>query len=114
MDTMSITLYRMKSRIKYVSRIQVIRDNSEPGLLAIRVEGIADLNTILKPILVPKKYNTEPKDGIFELDFNLQEGDEGISDVELEVQVIIRLKNIPDWVKGVRINAERNSDIELI
>jgi hypothetical protein len=104
----------MKSRIKYISRIQVIRDNTEPGLLAIRVGGIADLNTVLQPILVPKKYDSEPEDGIFELDFKVEEEENGISDVELEVEVIIRLKNIPDWVKGIRINAEDNSDIELL
>jgi hypothetical protein len=28
--------------------------------------------------------------------------------------VIIRLKNLPGWVKGIKINADENSDIELI
>ena len=35
-------------------------------------------------------------------------------DVELEVDVVFRIKNLPDWVQGVKINAEENSDIELI
>jgi hypothetical protein len=104
----------MKSKIKYISRIRVIRDESEPGLLAIRVAGIADLSSILQPILIPKDYKTEPDDGIFELDFKLEEGEMGIADVDMEVEVVIRLKNIPDWVKGIRINADENSDIELI
>jgi hypothetical protein len=104
----------MKSKIKYINRIQVIRDTSEPGLLAIRVAGIADLKSVLQPVLVPKDYKTEPDDGIFELDFKVEEGETGIEDVDLEVEVVIRLRNIPDWVKGIRINAEDNSDIELI
>ena len=104
----------MKGRIKYVSRIQVIRDVSEPGLIAIRVKGLADLQAILQPLLVPRKYDTAPADGIFELDFTLEDSSQEHTDVELEVEVVIRLKNIPDWVKGIRINAEENSDIELL
>jgi hypothetical protein len=104
----------MKSRIKYVSRIQVIKDNSEPGLIAIKVEGVADLLTAFQPVLVPRKYEKAPEDGIFELDFTLDEDPREHTDVELEVEVVIRIKNIPAWVKGIRINAEENSDIELL
>ena len=109
-----ILLPCMKNRIKYVKRIQVIRDETKPGLLAIRVDGTADLNHVLNPVLIPKKYEAEPKDGIFELDLKMEEGDQGINDVELEVKVILTMKNIPEWVKGIRINAEENSDIELL
>jgi hypothetical protein len=104
----------MKSRVKYIKRIQIIRDTSEPGLLAIRAEGIADLGLALNPVLLPKRLDSEPEDGIFELDFKIDESTQEYTDVEMEVQVIIRLRNMPAWVKGIRINADENSDIELI
>jgi hypothetical protein len=68
----------------------------------------------LNPVLVPKKYDKAPEDGIFELDFKLDESGQEYTGVELEVEVVIRVKNLPDWVKGVRINADENSDIELV
>jgi len=104
----------MKNRIKYVRRIQVIKDSAEPGLLAIKAEGIADLRMPLHPVLIPREYSSEPKDGIYELDFKLDETGQEITGVELEVEVIIRLKNLPAWVKGIKINADENSDIELV
>jgi hypothetical protein len=39
---------------------------------------------------------------------------EDYMDVEIEVDVVFRIKNLPDWVKGVKINASENSDIELL
>lgn len=104
----------MKSRIKYIRRIQIIKDTSEPGLLGVLAEGVADLFTTLKPILVPKKSDTVPEDGIYELDFKLDDSPVELNDVELEVKVIIRMSNIPEWVKGIRVNADENSDIELV
>ena len=104
----------MKSRIKYVQRIQVIRDQSDTGLLAIKAQGVADLKMPLNPVLVPRTYEQAPEDGIFELDFKLDESGQEYTGVELEVEVVIRLKNLPEWVKGVKINADENSDIELI
>jgi hypothetical protein len=104
----------MKNRIKFVKRIQVIKDTSDPGLMAIKAEGIADLKIPLHPVLIPREYEDESEDGIFELDFKLDESGQEVTDVELEVEVIIRLKNLPGWVKGIKINADENSDIELI
>lgn len=104
----------MKSRIKFVRNIQVIRDQEEPGLLAIRAQGLADLKMPLNPVLIPKKYDKEPNDGIFELDFKLAENGKEFTGVELEVEVVVRLKNLPDWVQGIKINADENSDIELV
>lgn len=104
----------MKSRIKYVRRIQVIQDTSEPGLLAINAKGVADLEMPLAPALIPKTYDSAPEDGIYELDFLLDEKTREITGVELQVEVVFRLNNLPSWVKGIRINADENSDIELI
>jgi hypothetical protein len=104
----------MKSRIKFVRRIQVVKDQAEPGLLAIKAQGIADLKMPLNPVLVPRDYPEDPGDGIYELDFRLDESGQEFTGVELEVEVVVRLKNLPEWVKGVKINADENSDIELL
>lgn len=111
---MSLLLQRMKSRVKYIKRIQIIRDSSEPGLLAIRAEGVADLQMALNAVLVPRHYDTVPEDGIYEMDFKMDDSAVEYTDVEMQVQVIIRMKNIPSWVTGIRINADENADIELI
>jgi hypothetical protein len=104
----------MKSRIKFVKRIQVIRDSAEPELIAIKAYGVADLEMPLNPVLVPRSYQTTPDDGIFELDFKLDDSGQEYTGVELEVEVIIRMKNLPSWVQGIKINADENSDIELL
>jgi hypothetical protein len=104
----------MKSRIKYVKRIQLIKSTSEPDLLAIKATGIAEISMQDTPVLVPKIYEEIPPDGIYELEFKMQEGREDLTNVEIEVEVIVRIKNLPAWVKGVKINASDNSDIELV
>jgi hypothetical protein len=104
----------MKSGIKYIRRIKIIRDDTEPGILGIKAEGVADFLTSLRPVLIPRKTDEDPGDGIYELDFRLDESPQEIKDVEIEVNVVFRLKNVPSWVKGFRINADENSDIELI
>ena len=92
----------------------MIRDAAQPELLAIKAEGVADINLPLHPVLIPMPYDSVPEDGIYELDFKLDETNQELTEVELEVEVIIRMKNLPSWVKGVKINADENSDIELI
>ena len=103
----------MKGRIKYIRSISILKDETEPGLLSVLVEGVADLFTQLQPILVPKNPDTVSEDGIYELDLRLDEGNKTLSDVELKVDMVIPLDNIPEWVKAIRVNAEENSDIEL-
>lgn len=104
----------MNDRIRYVKDIRIIKDNNEPDLMAIKAKGIAEIKKLIAPVLVPRKYDTIPEDGIYELDFVLDNPDEETENVELEVEVIFRVKSMPDWVKGVKINASENSDIELI
>jgi hypothetical protein len=104
----------MKNRIKYVKRIQLIKNTAEPDLLAIKATGIAEISMHSTPVLVPKTYEEIPSDGIFEMDFRMEESQEDLTNVEIEVEVIIRIRNLPEWVKGVKINASDNSDIELI
>jgi hypothetical protein len=63
---------------------------------------------------VPRKYESIPEDGIYELDFILDSTSGELSNVELDVEVVFRVKSLPGWVKGVKINADENSDIELL
>lgn len=107
-------MHPMQNRIKYVKRIQLMKSLAEPDLLAIKATGIAELSLRSMPALIPKTYSNIPADGIYELDFQMQESEESTTSVEIEVEVIIRIKNLPSWVKGVKINASDNSDIELI
>lgn len=104
----------MENRIKFVRNITVIRDQEDTGLLLIKARGVADLRMLLNPVLVPRKYDRTPTDGIFELDFKLDDRLQDLTDVELDMEVVIKLKNIPEWVKGIKVNAEENSDIELV
>jgi hypothetical protein len=104
----------MNDKIRYVRDIQIVKDDAEPDLMAIKARGIAEIKKLIAPVLVPRNYGEAPSDGIYELDFKLDESDREYANVELEVDVVFRIKNLPDWVKGVKINASENSDIELI
>ncbi len=104
----------MNDTIRFVKDIRIVKDDNEPDLMAIKAKGIAELKKLIAPVLVPKKYDQIPEDGIYELDFELENTSEEMTNVELEVEVVFRVKSMPDWVKGVKINAEENSDIELI
>ena len=104
----------MDDTIRFVKEIRIAKDDSEPDLLAIKASGIAEIKKLISPVLVPKEYDEVPDDGIYELDFVLGHSDEEYTNVEMEVGVVFRIKNLPDWVKGVKINAAENSDIELI
>jgi hypothetical protein len=104
----------MKDEIKYVRDIRILKESAEPDLMAIKARGIASLKKLIAPVLIPKEYDTVPEDGIFELEFLLDEAHQDVIDVEMDVEVVFRIKNIPAWVKGIKINATENSDIELI
>jgi len=104
----------VKNRIKYVKRVQLLKRAADPDLLAIRASGIAEVFMPSTPVLIPRKYKEIPGDGIFEVDFKMEESGENVTNMEIEVEVLFRFMNLPSWVKGVRINASDNSDIELI
>jgi hypothetical protein len=104
----------MKNEITYVKDIRIVKEEAAPDLMAIKARGIASIKRLIAPVLIPKEYPSEPDDGIFELDFTLDDTHQDFVDVELEVEVVFRIKNLPEWVKGVKVNAAENSDIELI
>lgn len=102
------------NKIRFVKDIRIVKEDAEPDLMAIRAKGVAELKKLIAPVLVPREYKDIPEDGIYELDFVLGDTGEEYTNVELEVDVVFRVKEMPDWVKGVKINASENSDIELI
>lgn len=104
----------MMNKIRFVKDIRIVKEDTEPDLMAIRAKGVAELKKLIAPVLQPREYTEIPEDGIYELDFVLNDTGEEFTDVELEVDVVFRVKSMPDWVKGVKINASENSDIELI
>jgi len=104
----------MKDKVRFVKDIRIVKEDNEPDLMAIRARGIAELKKLIAPVLVAKEYDTIPEDGIYELDFVLDNTGEELTNVELEVDVVFRVKSLPKWAKGVKINAAENSDIELI
>ena len=104
----------MKNEITYVKDIRILKEPSEPDLMAIKAKGVATIKSLIAPVLLPRVYKSAPADGIFELDFTLDDTHQDFVDVEIDVEVVFRIKNMPEWVKGVKINAAENSDIELL
>jgi len=102
-------------KIKYIKNITIVREEAEPDLMLIKATGIADLKSILTPNLISAKPDAEPaKDGIYELDFVLGKTGNDSINVEMEVDIVFRMNKIPSWIKGIKINAAENSDIELL
>ena len=103
------------NKIKFIKNITIVKEEAESDLMLIKATGIVDLNTILTPVLVPSVEDSGPtKDGIYELDFILDKSAKSIENIELEVDVIFRIDKSHSWIKGIKINAEENSDIELL
>ncbi|MCD4698640.1 MAG: hypothetical protein K8S16_20615 [Bacteroidales bacterium] len=102
-------------KVKYIKNIEVVKEGMESGIYAIKATGIAALNYLISPGLVNSRNNNEPsKDGIYELDFVLGSTGSDPLNVEMEVDVVFKFNKLPPWVKGIKVNAEENSDIELI
>ncbi|MBM3436759.1 MAG: hypothetical protein FJY07_11145 [Bacteroidetes bacterium] len=102
-------------KVNFVKNIKLFRDESESGLLAVKAIGITELNNLISPVLISSRnYISPPSDGIYELDFVLDTSDNDYKSMEMEVDIIFKIKNLPSWVKGFKINAKENSDIILI
>lgn len=102
------------NKIRFVKDIRIVKEDTEPDLMAVKAKGVAELKKLIAPVLIPREYKDIPEDGIYELDFVLDNTGDEYTDVELEVEVVFRIKAMPEWVKGIKINASENSDIELI
>jgi len=77
----------MKNEISYVKDIQILKEPSEPDLMAIKARGVASIRKLVAPVLVPRQYDSAPEDGIYELDFTLDDTHQDYvvenSDIEL-------------------------------
>lgn len=105
----------MTRKVKLVKHIKIVKEEAESDLMAVKASGIAVLQQLFTPALVTSKnYEQPPEDGIYELDFVLGASDVENTEVDLEVDVVFRFNNLPSWVKGIKVNATENSDIELI
>lgn len=111
---MVLSLHGMNNKVRFVKGIQIVKGGDEQDKLAVKARGIAEVNLLVNPVLIPRKYESEPADGIYELDFALDETNEDYTKLELEVEVVFYIRNLPGWVKAIRINASENSDIELL
>ena len=100
---------------KVCKRRKGFRDEYEPGLLAVKATGVAELHRMLAPVLVSThNYDNAPRDGVYELDFVLGATQDEMTEVEMEVDVVFKFKKLPKWVKAIKVNATENSDIEII
>jgi hypothetical protein len=104
----------MENTISFVKDVRIPKGAAEPHLMAIKARGTATIRRLVAPVLIPREYPSAPPDGIFELDITLDESHQDFTDVDLEVEVFFRIKNLPDWVNGVKVNASNNSGIELL
>jgi len=53
----------MNGNVRYVKNIQIIRHKNEPDLMAVKAIGVAVINNLVNPALVPKKYSEEAPRG---------------------------------------------------
>jgi len=104
----------MNANVKFIRNVTISRPENEPDLMAVKANGLAEINCDISPVLIPKKYSEAPHDGIMELDFILVPSENNQTDIEMEVDIVFRVKDLPPWVKGLKINASENSNIELI
>lgn len=104
----------MTDKIKYVTDIRIIKSETEPGFLMIKAKGIAAIDRIIAPVLRPGKNENLSEDGIYELEFILDSRNERDYNVDIIVDVELRIKNLPENIKGLKIIASDNADIELL
>jgi hypothetical protein len=104
----------MSASIKYIRKIELTKQDGEQELLSLKAKGLAEISNIYRAVLVPKDTTYIPGDGILELDFMMLPESGGPRNVEMEVNIVYKLKDLPAWVRGIRVNASENSDIELI
>jgi len=104
----------MNASVKLIRNVTISRPDNDADLMAVKANGLAEINCDISPVLIPKKYSEVPQDGIMELDFILAPGDSNMTDVEMEVSLVLKVKDLPSWVKGLKINASENSNIELL
>jgi hypothetical protein len=104
-------------KIQYLTNLQVFFDkNAFHNLVMLEAEGYSNNELIGVPSFVKKSGITDlPADGILEFDFVTEPLDNEKKDVlNWSTKIIFDLNKFPEKLKGIRVNALKNSDIVLI
>jgi hypothetical protein len=83
---------------------------SNPPQLAVSTHGIASTRGWTQPRLIPHEYDEPPEDGIIEYDFVADPPETRAQRIVTPISSSYFTCPIPDWVKGVRVIAEKNSE----
>jgi hypothetical protein len=86
------------------------RLRGNPPQLAVSTHGIAPTRGWSQPRLVPREYHEPPEDGVMEYDFVADPPDGKLPRTVTPLSSSFFTCPIPDWVKGVRIIAAKNSE----
>ena len=89
----------MSAILKYVNGLRVILPENEPGLMAIKANGIAKISQLYTPVLVPRKHEEAPEDGILELDIHFIPAENAYADVNMEVDLVLNKEELPAFPK---------------
>jgi len=104
-------------KIQYLTSLQVFFDNnSYHNLVMLEAEGYSNDEMIGIPSLVKKSGIADlPPDGILEFDLVIEPLDNEIRDVlNWSTKIIFDLNKFPENLKGIKVNALKNSDIVLV
>jgi hypothetical protein len=104
-------------KIQYLTNLQVVFDNNaHRNLVMLEAEGYSNEELIGIPSFVKKSGISDlPPDGILEFDLVIEPLDTEIRDVlNWSTKIIFDLNKFSGNLKGIKVNALKNSDIVLI
>lgn len=104
-------------KIQYLTNLQVVFDNNAyHNLVMLEVEGYSNDEMIGVPSLNKRTGISDlPPDGVLEFDFIIEPLDTEIRDVlNWSTKIIFDLNKFPENLRGIKVNALKNSDIVLI
>ena len=105
---------RTERKVQYLTYLQV--NVYEKRLMLIEAKGTSAYEQPGVPKLVPTyEIGKRSEGGILELDFINQPIELAKKEnVTFEIRTVIDLGALPDDLKGIKVNAEKNADIVLI
>ena len=104
-------------KIQYLTNLQVFFDkNTNHNLVMLEAEGYSNDELIGIPSFVKKSGIADlPADGILEFDLVIEPLDFEKRDIlNWSTKIIFDLNKFPENLKGIKVNALKNSDIVLI
>ena len=103
-----------KQTIYQIEGVKVNLLESLPPQLVINAEGLVPTEGWANPELVPYVYITPPLDGIQDFGFIAEPPPEISLQVLTPITVSFHMKDMPSWLRGVRVHASANSVEALI